>query len=144
KRVVRRFPAGTIHGQNLSEVAMSDAATRPIFCRALLKDSLGNPLTIVLLEDEVLDIVYELRMYLPPVDTVVEAVIDGAPATVTMRRTANTQALEWWAKLLALRRFQPTTGSNSPFDANSHMGLVRNALPDATNINSSLSHSGVV
>lgn len=140
KRVTRRFPAGTIHGQNLSEVAMSNAASGPIFCRALLKDSMGNPLTIVLLEDEVLDIVYELRMYLPPVDTVVEAVIDGVPTTVTMRRTANTQTLEWWAKLLARRRFQPySSGSDSPFYTNTHMGQVLNALPDAANINSLMS-----
>lgn len=139
KRVTRRFPAGTIHGKNLSEVAMSNAATGPIFCRALLKDAMGNPLTIVLLEDEVLDIVYELRMYLPPVDTVVETVIDGAPATVTMRRTNNTDALTWWAKILALRRFQPySTGNESPFYSNTQMGRVADALPDATNINSSL------
>lgn len=135
KRVSRRFPAGTIHGQNLTEVAMSNAATGPIFCRALLKDVMGNPLTIVLLEDEVLDIVYELRMYLPPVDTVVEAVIDGVPTTVTMRRTADTQALEWWAKILALRSFQPYSGgSDSPFSSNTQMGRVASALPDATDI----------
>lgn len=138
KRVSRRFAAGTIHGQNLSEVAMSNAATGPIFCRALLKDVMGNPLVIVLLDDEVLDIVYELRMYLPPVDTVVEAVVDGVDTDVTMRRTTNTDALEWWAKILAVRPFQPyTAGTDSPFYTNTQMGRVVNALPNATDINAS-------
>lgn len=103
KRVSRRFAAGTIHGKNLTEVAMSAGTTGNIFCRALLKDGLGNPISISLLEDEVLDIIYEIRLYLPFQDTVVEAVVDGAPCTITMRQHTPDDVLLWQAKMLGLK-----------------------------------------
>lgn len=86
-RKSRRFAAGTIAGLNLSEVAMARevGAATPVFSRALLTDALGNPLTIVLLPDEVLDVIYELRLYITNADVVVNVSIDGVASTVTMR-----------------------------------------------------------
>lgn len=128
KRFSRRFAAGTIDGQNLNEVAMAPADTGGIFCRALLKDAFGNPLTIVLLEDEVLDIIYEIRMYLPPVDTVVGTTIDGVPTTVTMRRTNHLDNLEFWASLIGRKAFVPDLSA----PGNSRYGLMVTSLPSAS------------
>lgn len=98
RRVSKRFAAGTISGVNLAEVGMSYAGTgNNLFSRSLLKDISGNPTTITLLPDEVLDVIYELRQYLPPQDIVVETAIDGAPATVTIRRSTQTQQVNNWA-----------------------------------------------
>lgn len=99
-RKSRRFAAGTIAGLNLSEVAMARevGAATPVFSRALLTDALGNPLTIVLLPDEVLDVVYELRLYITNADTVVNVTIDGAPATVTMRPHTWPNGTAWLGK----------------------------------------------
>ncbi|WP_296247941.1 hypothetical protein [uncultured Stenotrophomonas sp.] len=127
KRFSRRFSAGTISGKNLNEVAMAPAATGGIFCRALLKDGMGVPITIVLLDDEVLDIVYELRMYLPPVDTVVNAVIDGVDSVVTMRRTDNTANLNFWATIL-----EGPLEPNLSYQPNTRYGLMLTALPAAS------------
>jgi hypothetical protein len=57
-----RFAAGTAAG-NLSEVGIGWAATGSLFARALIKDELGDPTTITVLSDEVLDVTYELRSY---------------------------------------------------------------------------------
>lgn len=85
RRVSRRFAAGTVAGQNLAEVGMSQAATgNNIFSRALLRDTGGAPTTITLAADEVLDVVYELRMYLPAQGTTVTATVDGVETTITM------------------------------------------------------------
>lgn len=98
RRVSNRFAAGTISGVNLAEVGMSYAGTgNNLFSRSLLKDISGNPTTITLLPDEVLDVIYELRQYLPPQDIVVNTIIDGAPATVTIRRATQTQQVNNWA-----------------------------------------------
>lgn len=61
-----RFSAGTAQG-NLSEVGIgySISGTRTLFSRALIKDSFGDPTTITLLPDEILEVTYELRHYMP-------------------------------------------------------------------------------
>ncbi len=70
RRTVFRFHAGTVTG-NLSEIGVGIiyGNVRRLFCRALIKDSFGNPTTITLLPDEVLEVTYELRHYMPTVDT---------------------------------------------------------------------------
>ena len=61
-----RFSAGTALG-NLSEVGIGSInnSVRTLFSRALIKDSFGNPTTITLLPDEILEVTYELRHYIP-------------------------------------------------------------------------------
>lgn len=96
RRVSRRFAAGSVAGLNLAEVGMSQAATgNNIFSRALLRDTGGTPTTITLAADEVLDVVYELRMYINPAEQTVGATIDGVATTVTMRTHAYTS----WASV---------------------------------------------
>lgn len=95
RRVSRRFAAGSANGVNLAEVAMAEAATGQIFSRALLADSEGNPTTINLAVDEVLDVIYELRMYIDSTEVVEVHTIDGAPCTVTMRAHAYPTGGAW-------------------------------------------------
>lgn len=82
-RVVLRFNAGTVHNKNLSEIGMAvDASTASLFSKALLRDTSGNPTTITLLEDEVLDVTYEIRLYLTPAEVSGQFMINGVNTTV--------------------------------------------------------------
>lgn len=67
RRKTYRFVAGTATG-NISELGIGPAATGPLFSRALVLDSGGNPTTITILSDEVLDVIYEFRLYVPMTD----------------------------------------------------------------------------
>lgn len=63
-----RFAAGVAAG-NISEVGIATGATTgTLFSRALTVDGSGNPITITVLSDELLDVVYELRYYPPATD----------------------------------------------------------------------------
>ncbi len=60
-----RFAIGTAAG-NLSEVAIFGGVGNTIcFSRALIKNGSGDPITITVLSDEVLDVIYEFRSYAP-------------------------------------------------------------------------------
>lgn len=66
--ITRRFAAGVAAG-NLSEVGMASAATGGImYSRALILDGGGNPTTITVLSNEVLDVTYQVRNYVPTED----------------------------------------------------------------------------
>lgn len=56
-----RFSVGAAAG-NLSEIGLGDYLG-DLFNRTLIKDSNGNPATITVLSDEVLDVLVELRVY---------------------------------------------------------------------------------
>lgn len=61
-----RFAAGTAVG-NLTEVGVICNYTAPnyqLWSRTLIKDGSGNPITITVLPDEILDVYYEARIYL--------------------------------------------------------------------------------
>lgn len=62
-----RFAAGQVVG-NVSEVGLANSgsppnAASPLFCRSLVKDSLGNPTTITILPGESLDIIYKISVF---------------------------------------------------------------------------------
>lgn len=67
RRRTYRFSAGQAAG-NISEVGVGPATTGNLFSRALILDGDGDPTTITVLSDEVLDVTYELRVYPPTVD----------------------------------------------------------------------------
>lgn len=72
-----RFNIGVAAG-NVSEVGVgwgSSGAT--LFSRALVLDGSGNPNTITVLSDEILDVTYELRFYPPSVDAAFSLTIAG-------------------------------------------------------------------
>lgn len=84
--ITRRFATGAAAG-NLTEVAVWPGNHSVMISRALIKDSNGNPTTITVLSDEVLDVSYELYIYLPnggsPVTGSFSQTILGTPTTYT-------------------------------------------------------------
>lgn len=88
-----RFVRGAAAG-NISEIAMEIANSSNIrvkaWCRALVKDSLGNPATITVLSDEVLTVTYELRRwFIPPAPHDITFDNDGEPFTTTVSYLQN-------------------------------------------------------
>lgn len=103
RRVSRRFNPGTVNGVNLAEVGMAASDAVNLFSRSLIKDTGGSPTTITLAADEYLDVIYELRMYLPANDATTTATIDGVSTTVTIRYSTNANAFDAWSALLGTR-----------------------------------------
>lgn len=89
-RTVYRFAAGTAAG-NLSEVGLGWDANAwsntigGLWCRALIKDSQGNPTTITVLSDEVLDIVYTVQLHPPALDITGTFNLSGVAYQYTLR-----------------------------------------------------------
>lgn len=83
-----RFGMGVAAG-NLSEVGVGWADTS-LFSRALIRDDLGDPTTITILSDEVLDVIYEARMYPNLADQSFVLNIAGVDYTFTLRPVAIT------------------------------------------------------
>ena len=83
----KRFAAGIATG-NLAEVGVSwSNTTGSLFSHALILDGGGNPTTITKLADEVLDVLYTLRIYISLAD--VSATVNGY-ATVIRAAYATT------------------------------------------------------
>ncbi len=97
ERNVYEFPTGTAAG-NLSEIGLagqpSPSGSDPIFTHALIKDGSGNPTTITVLPDEILQVTYEIRYYGKETDTVQTLTIKGVSTTVTSRLVAAGSS-EW-------------------------------------------------
>lgn len=103
-RQTYRFAEGVADG-NLSEVGIGWGAG--LFSRSLIKDDLGDPTTITILADEVLDVVYEVRAYPVMSDQVFTLTINAINYDFTVRpvrfsgnQTSNN--LEWPVQLLSL------------------------------------------
>lgn len=82
-----RFAAGVATG-NISKVATgwgTAARVDGLWSVALIKDSNGNNTVITKLADEILDITYELRVYLPSVDNESTVTISGVTYKVKVR-----------------------------------------------------------
>lgn len=87
-----RFAAGQAAG-NLSEVGLGwsgSAEARPVFSRALIRDANGDPTTITVLGDEVLDVLYEMRLYPPMVDQEFNITVSGVVYACVMRASTVT------------------------------------------------------
>ena len=86
-RNTHRFLAGNGTGV-ISELGLTiegDINARNIFCGSLVKDALGNPTTITKLADELLDVLYEVRMYAKETDDVYTVNINGNNHTFRTR-----------------------------------------------------------
>lgn len=93
-----RFIEGKATG-NISQVAMAYGTVNTstntysgLFSLALVKDSNGTPITITKLADEVLDVTYTLRIYVPELDTTGVTDISGVAYNYTVRAS---QAASW-------------------------------------------------
>lgn len=96
-RRVWRFGTGVAAG-NLTEVGIvmgnstgtgTNGAMNPtayaLFSRALIVDGLGSPTSVTVLSDEVLDVEYEIRMYIPSADVTGTITLDGVDYAYTVR-----------------------------------------------------------
>src|SRR5574337_1573872 len=91
-----RFGVGAAAG-NLTEVGVGwYSGTNMLFSRALIKDIDGNPTTVTVLSDEVLDVAYEFRNYAPPADSAPYVVtISGVDYTFVTRAASVTGNPHW-------------------------------------------------
>lgn len=78
-----RFASGVAAG-NLSEVGVGWSSNL-CFSRALIIDGVGNPTTITVLSDEILDVTYEFRQYWPTVDGISSLTINAVNYAVVSR-----------------------------------------------------------
>jgi len=88
------------HG-NISEVGVGWGTSSGLFSRSLVKDSNGNPVTITVLSNEILDVTYELRIYPNETDLYGSFTLNGIdysyisrPAFVTQNQNDGT-AIGW-------------------------------------------------
>ena len=93
-RLTYRFARGAAAG-NLSEVGVGWATSGSLFSRALILDGGGNPTTITVLSDEVLDVTYELRRYPGTVDLTGTVVLDGVTHNWVSRAAGVTTEWPW-------------------------------------------------
>lgn len=91
-----RFSAGTATG-NLSEVGVGwTTASGNLFSRALILDGLGDPTTITVLSDETLDVTYQIRQYMPTVDSGGTVILRSISHTYVGRASGVTNAYYWF------------------------------------------------
>lgn len=89
-----RFAQGDAAG-NLAEVGVGKASTN-LLSRSLIKDGMGNPTTITVLSDEVLEVTYEFRIYPNETDATGTVTISGSgDHDYTMRPALVTNGA-WW------------------------------------------------
>lgn len=62
RTIVKRFSAVPSGGYNISEIGIGTTSSS-LFSRALILDGSGNPVTLSLLQDEILETTYQLRSY---------------------------------------------------------------------------------
>lgn len=84
-RTTFRFAAGAAEG-NLAEIGVTRSGSGdPMLSRALILDGSGDPTTITVLADEVLDATYEIRCY-PPLDDLVTTMdVSGDTHDIVLR-----------------------------------------------------------
>jgi hypothetical protein len=66
-----------------------------LFSRALIADAEGNPITITVLPDDYLTVLYELRLYPPEGITTATVTIAGVETEVTVRAVNLTTTSSW-------------------------------------------------
>lgn len=110
-----RFAQGAAAG-NLAEVGIATARTNGgstiMFSRALILDELGDPTTVTVLSDEVLDVTYQLRLYPPLTDVLQTITIEGSGYHDTVTRASQVTSSNWGAYLGAVATFNPNAPSN--------------------------------
>lgn len=82
-RKVYRFNQGVAAG-NLAEVGVTTGGSS-LFSRALIVDALGKPTVLTILDDEWLDVTYEVRFYQELVDKNLSLTLDGQEYSVIVR-----------------------------------------------------------
>lgn len=96
RRFSWQFAQGAAAG-NLTEVGVGTTnSPGSLFSRALILDGNGSPTTLVILPNEFLTIVYEVRNYPPTGDVVVNTTIDGVARAITIRPSRRDAGQDSW------------------------------------------------
>lgn len=116
--VTYRFAAGVAAG-NLAEVGIATQAAvgGTLFSRALILDGDGDPTTITVLSDEVLDVTYQLQ-YLPPTSDANSTITVGGIDYDLVTRAANITTFTSWGG------DQQIGGAVQPFAHNGALGAI--------------------
>ncbi len=91
------FDVGGVVG-DISELGIGAGTVSTItylFSRALIVNNLGVPITITLTSTDQLQIVYQLRQYMPDGDTTFDLDVNGVTHTFTVRPSYNAIAQYW-------------------------------------------------
>lgn len=109
-----RFAVGIATG-NISEVGIAtsrnNGGTTIMFSRALVLDELGDPTTVTVLADEVLDVTYQLRLYPPLTDTLQTVNITGSGSHDVITRARAVTSSGWGGYLGETANISPSAPS---------------------------------
>jgi hypothetical protein len=125
-RITYRFAVGVAAG-NLAEVGIASQllnAGSVNFSRALILDEFGDPTTVTVLGDEVLDVTYELRLYPPLVDVTGTFTISGSGDHDYTLRAASVTNSTAWASIIGNRASLAPYGSAHLFVTNGAIGAI--------------------
>lgn len=143
RRNTFRFAEGVAAG-NLSEVGVGWGNTTTdnfLFSRALILDGSGNPTTINVLSDEVLDVVYELRLYPPSGDILITGLNLGLSThDVTVRAARITDGFYWGYGLGRHASFNLSGYSGRTYAYNGSIGTVT-SIPSGSSSGSDVTPS---
>lgn len=149
--VRRSFAAGSANG-NLTEIGMASSGTGNNLCsRALITDIHGDPAALVVAADEILEVTYTWRVYIPTTDVTGTTSIKSTSYNWTMRpcgihQDGTTSALVGWpANNIALSSYyfrgprayslsatnNPTTAASSAASNGTALGAM-NTQPITT------------
>lgn len=120
------FGVGVAAG-NISEVGIGWEAGGPtLFSRSLIKDELGNPITLTILSDEVLRVVYEHRYYPPLTDVTGTFTLTGnlGGEYSYVARAANAGNNSYWSAHLS----QSSSGTGSGLSWYLHNGTISSSI----------------
>jgi len=137
RTITYSFGAGTAIG-NISEVGVGAASTGSLFSRALILDGSGNPTSITVLSDEVLYVTYQLRYYVPTVDSSGVVAISGVNYSWTGRARYATYSTQWNIGLET--QSQDTNASNGTISTIT--GNITGTTSSATSDNASTYTNG--
>lgn len=93
--IAYRFDAGEAAG-NVSEVGVGPSPTS-LFSRALIRDANGDPITITVLDDELLTVTYRLRLAIPQQDILQTIMVDIGGTNVETNVTIRPYATELYS-----------------------------------------------
>lgn len=108
RTAVWRFPQGTFSGENVTEVGITQGSTNAnaagnsnftLWCRSLVVDSNGDPVAVTVLADEILEVEYECRLYVPTGTVQSQVNVNGTPTDIEVRAAnanSTSQYLRWW------------------------------------------------
>lgn len=94
RRIAKRFGQGVAAG-NLTEIGISQSTNTTLFSRALILDGSGNPTTLTVLSTEFLDVLYELRLYMPVNDVTTTATISSIVYDLIIRPASFAENRAW-------------------------------------------------